>query len=91
LRLGRVFVLVTALIGGVGISCFNPPSDDVLFSCDPDKASECPDRYVCEDDGCCHRKGSDVDANYGACALSVDGGESGSGGGEETGTGTGTG
>ena len=87
MSLGRLLAFGVALLGGVGISCFDPPSDDVLFSCDPDKASECPEAYVCEDDGCCHRKGSDVDAKYGACALGVDGGETGTDEGDSSETG----
>lgn len=76
------------LVGG-GISCFNPPSADVLFSCAEE--GECPDGYGCEDDGCCHRDGSDVEENLGACALGGEGTESGGGetGGDDGGTETG--
>ncbi len=48
--------------------CFSAPSADVLFSCDPDDAPACPPDYACESDGCCHREGSDVQANLGACS-----------------------
>lgn len=49
--------------------CFSAPSADVLFSCDPEAAPECPPGYSCESDGCCHRDGSDVDASRGACGA----------------------
>lgn len=75
--------LIGLVVGG-GISCFNPPSADVLFSCA--EQGECPDGYSCEEDGCCHRDGSDVDENLGSCALGGGGTET---GGDETG-GTGT-
>lgn len=55
---------------GVGLgagACFTAPSANVQFSCDPDDAPTCPPGYSCEMDGCCHRNGSDVDANLGAC------------------------
>lgn len=94
--------LAIAAASGAEISCFQAPSDDVSFSCDPEDAPECPNGYTCERDGCCHRDGSDVEANLGACALGGDGGtgtgtetgsgaETGTDGGTDTGTDTGTG
>jgi hypothetical protein len=49
-------------------ACFNAPADAVLFACTPE-APDCPTDYSCADDGCCHRDGSDIAANYGACGL----------------------
>jgi hypothetical protein len=87
--LGLAFAV--AAIGGLEISCFQAPSQDVSFSCDPDDAPKCPEGYTCERDGCCHRDGSDVDANLGACALGGDAGTgTGTGTGTDTDTGTGT-
>ncbi|HLT38549.1 MAG TPA: hypothetical protein VK034_19815 [Enhygromyxa sp.] len=54
---------------GSAAACFSPPDDDVLFSCDYDDDDRCPPDYRCEPDNCCHRLGSDVDTNLGACAL----------------------
>ena len=74
----RPFILWIALCAGALGACFDPPADDVLFSCDPASSAACPADYACEMDGCCHRKGSDVEANFGACSLAgaSDGGES---------------
>lgn len=72
-------------------ACFNPPSAAVMFSCEADDASACPPGYACESDGCCHRAGSDVEANLGACRLGGPGGASSSSTGEPTGPGTSTG
>lgn len=58
-----------ALALGSAFACFSPPTDDVLFSCELDGDDRCPPDYRCEADNCCHRIGSDVDANFGACAL----------------------
>lgn len=83
------------LTAGLGLGfatagCFALPADAVTFSCDLDSAPACPDGYSCEDDGCCHREGSDVEAHYGECRLG--GGGTGTGtGGTDSGTGTGTG
>lgn len=66
--------LALTLVGGAGISCFQAPSDDVTFSCEPGDEPACPAGYSCEKDGCCHRDGSDVEDNLGACALGVDDG-----------------
>jgi hypothetical protein len=63
----RVHVLF-ALSFGTG-ACFNPPAADVMFTCDLEAAPACPDGYTCQDDGCCHRDGSDVEANRGACRI----------------------
>ena len=57
--------LAGALLG----ACFNPPDAATMFTCDPDDAPACPPDYACEADGCCHRAGSDVAANLGACRL----------------------
>lgn len=69
----RAFTLATLALGlalaAIEPACFRPPSDDVLFSCEPMGDDRCPDGYSCEADGCCHRNGSDVEANFGACAL----------------------
>lgn len=85
-RIGRVAACAGLVLGGaLGLlaSCFDAPQPAVQFSCDPDDAPECPDGYTCEADGCCHRDGSDVQANLGACQL---GGAplSGTGGGSTT-------
>jgi len=61
--------LVLPFAVGLLASCFRPPDPDVLFSCDPDGAPACPEDYSCEDDGCCHKNGSDVEASLGACRL----------------------
>lgn len=50
-------------------ACFNPPSNAVMFACDPAAAPECPAGYTCEADGCCHRDGSDVSSQLGACMI----------------------
>jgi hypothetical protein len=71
-------LLLLALAAGFAAACFNPPSGDVLFSCDPMGDDSCPSGYTCEADGCCHKDGSDVQASWGACGLS----------GNETGTAT---
>jgi len=81
--MGRISVL--GLVIGLGAACFNAPSDAVIFRCDPDSAPACPPGYTCEEDGCCHRDGSDVEEHFGACRLS--GTDS---GGTPTGSGTGT-
>jgi hypothetical protein len=60
--------IAAALLGLVG-ACFDAPNGAVMFSCDPENAPECPSGYTCESDGCCHRDGSDVDANLGGCKL----------------------
>ena len=54
--------------------CFRPPDADVQFSCNQQSAPECPDGYSCEADGCCHRDGSDVEANLGQCKLNPESG-----------------
>jgi hypothetical protein len=61
-------VLAALSLGTALGACFNPPAAAVMFSC-PDAASPCPAGYSCEADGCCHRDGSDVAADYGACGL----------------------
>jgi hypothetical protein len=90
--------LISTLLGllgmvlGSAIACFSPPTDDVLFSCEFDGDDSCPADYRCELDNCCHRIGSDVDANLGACALggnSGNPGEMGETGETETGDETG--
>ncbi len=88
----RIFAWTAAsgLALGFASACYDPPSEDVLFSCREIDDPACPEDYRCEDDGCCHRIGSDVDANFGSCSLataSETGGES-SGGEESSGEGT---
>mgnify|MGYP000203100480 CR=1 FL=1 len=83
-------LLLSALAFGAISACFNAPADDVLFSCAAGKEPACPEGYSCERDGCCHKDGSDVDANLGACALGLGGDGSESGGPAETGTESGT-
>ncbi len=61
-------VLAALALGTALGACFNPPAQAVMFSCTPDDAV-CPGGYTCEADGCCHRDGSDVEANFGACGL----------------------
>ena len=78
----RVGYALLGLAGGIVVGCFDAPAADVMFSCDPATAPACPDGYSCEADGCCHRDGTDVAANLGACKL---------GGDTQPGTGTGTG
>lgn len=104
-RLRAAYLLTAGLaLGlGAGVGCFQAPADDVLFACEPDGANgtdACPSGYRCESDGCCHKVGSDVEANMGACALGgetegfptpdtgTDGGtDTGTDGGTDTGTG----
>jgi len=61
-------VLAALALGTALGACFNPPAQAVMFSCTPDDAV-CPGGYSCEADGCCHRDGSDVEADFGACGL----------------------
>lgn len=96
-RLGLVLAAALGAVLGLA-ACFDLPADDVTFSCDPQGASACPDGYRCEDDGCCHRIGSDVSASLGACALgggtgggSDSGGSDSDTGGSDSGTGSTTG
>ncbi|HEY0132950.1 MAG TPA: hypothetical protein VGB85_02685 [Nannocystis sp.] len=67
---GHVLAGLAALLAfGTALgACFNPPAAAVMFSCDP-AAATCPDGYTCEADGCCHRDGSDVEADFGGCGL----------------------
>ena len=88
LRLALALALGFSWGCGLLTACFTPPSDDVLFSCELEGDDQCPPDYQCEADNCCHRVGSDVDANLGSCALSGNSGGTGTG---DTGTGdTGT-
>jgi hypothetical protein len=84
----RAVLLMFAFLLGSAIACFTPPHDDVLFSCEFEGDDRCPPDYRCEADNCCHRIGSDVEANLGGCAL---GGNSGGTGDTATDTGTDTG
>lgn len=74
-RLSLIFLAGLGLFLGALAStqaCFLPPSGDVLFACvpdDPDGRDACPEGYSCEADGCCHKDGSDVEANFGDCAV----------------------
>lgn len=62
-------VLMTMAFGaGLG-GCFNPPAGSVLFACDAETAPTCPAGYSCEADDCCHRKGSDIEAELGSCRI----------------------
>lgn len=65
--MGRGLRVLAVAVIAAAWGCFSAPSADVLFSCDPDDAPECPPDYTCESDGCCHRNGSDVEASRGAC------------------------
>jgi hypothetical protein len=90
-RLGHVaLVSLLGLAAGMLGACFSPPSDDVLFSCEYDGEDTCPPDYSCEPDNCCHRIGSDVDANLGGCALGGNSGGTSTGTETETETETGT-
>ena len=91
--LGLAFgaTLSLGVVLGVG-ACFDLPADDVTFRCEGTAADVCPAGYRCEADDCCHRIGSDVASNFGACTLGGGGsGGSGSGTGDESGSGTDTG
>ncbi len=58
-----------ALLAGLALAaCFSAPADAVLFACTPE-APDCPADYSCASDGCCHRDGSDITANFGTCGL----------------------
>ena len=74
------FALGLALSLGAISACFNPPADDVMFACASGGEPACPSGYTCEMDLCCHKDGSDVDANLGGCALGLGGDGSESGG-----------
>lgn len=66
----RSFIsLAFALVVASAAACFTAPAAAVQFSCDPASAPECPPDYACEADGCCHRVGSDIEANLGSCRL----------------------
>lgn len=65
--MGRGLRVLAVAVLAAAWGCFSAPSADVLFSCDPDDAPQCPPEYTCESDGCCHRNGSDVDASRNAC------------------------
>ncbi len=78
--------LFMAFVAGIGLACFTPPANDVLFACDPIDDDRCPEGYTCEADGCCHKQGSDVQATFGACGLG--GNETGATGTDTTGTDT---
>ena len=69
--MGRSLRLLAVGLAGATWGCFSAPSADVLFSCDPESAPQCPPEYTCQSDGCCHRDGSDVDASRGACNSSA--------------------
>jgi len=82
-------MLALGLALGHLAACFLPPNDPVLFSCEAEADDRCPPDYRCEADNCCHRLGSDVEGNFGACALG--GNSGGPGGGTDTDTGSETG
>lgn len=65
--MGRGLRVLAVAVIAAAWGCFSAPSADVLFSCDPADAPECPPDYTCESDGCCHRNGSDVEASRNAC------------------------
>lgn len=79
-----LFLLVGLVLGAIS-ACFDAPADDVLFSCSSGSEPACPEGYSCESDGCCHKAGSDVQANLGGCALGFGSETSGSGSPAETG------
>jgi len=60
-------LLVTSL--AVPLACFDPPDRAVQFRCESMGADACPSGYRCEADGCCHRAGSDLEANWNACYI----------------------
>ena len=65
---------LAVLAGLAAGACFNPPSAAVMFACDPAGSSACPAGYTCQDDGCCHKDGTDDPADDGACKLGGGGG-----------------
>ena len=65
---------LAVLAGLAAGACFNPPSAAVMFACDPSGSSACPAGYTCQDDGCCHKDGTDDPADDGACKLGGGGG-----------------
>lgn len=68
--IARTPIIGIAFALGLSVgACFDAPRPAVQFSCDPVDAPQCPPDYACEDDGCCHRIGSDVAANEGQCQL----------------------
>jgi len=69
----RAGLAALGLAAGLTASCFDPPAQRVTFACDPNDAPACPPGYACEADGCCHREGTDVEDDFGACALGVEG------------------
>ena len=71
-----------------GAACYEPPQPEVSFSCRASDEPACPEDYRCEADGCCHRIGSDVEANWAGCSLvgSMDGTGDGTGDGTESGS-----
>lgn len=90
----RTVLLWAVAAGALASGCFSLPADDVTFTCDVGGDASCPEAYSCEADGCCHRDGSKVTQNFGACRLGGTGGTGFSGGmetGTDGGTGTGTG
>ena len=62
-------VLMTLAFGTAVGACFNAPSDAVLFACDEKTAPSCPAGYTCAADDCCHRDGSDIEAELGSCRI----------------------
>jgi hypothetical protein len=62
-------VLMTMAFGAGLSGCFNPPGEAVLFACDAETAPTCPAGYSCEADDCCHRDGSDLEAELGSCRI----------------------
>ncbi|TPV95780.1 MAG: hypothetical protein B7733_08140 [Myxococcales bacterium FL481] len=66
-RLISIGMLSAGLVGT--LNCFDPPRENVLFSCEPDEAPQCPEDYECRSDGCCHHVDTDEDTAVGACGL----------------------
>jgi len=62
-------VLFAFLIGGVGVlsGCFAPDEPACAFACG--SGEMCPDNYLCQADGYCHKKGSTVACNYPDAAV----------------------
>ncbi|HVI01639.1 MAG TPA: hypothetical protein VM869_23145 [Enhygromyxa sp.] len=80
---GVVFLVLGFVLGSTA-SCFSAPDEDVMFACDLLDDDRCPPDYRCEADNCCHKLGSDVEANLGACAYGGNSGGTGETGSTET-------
>ncbi len=63
------FGLGLGLAIGLAGACFTAPQPAVHFSCEPDGASDCPEGYTCQSDGCCHLDGTSFEDHEGECQL----------------------